>query len=45
MGLPSDSSFGIGGSIDIVCMNGFQEAFQGEICLGSQSMRAVVSMI
>ena len=33
VGLPSDGSFNICGSVHIVCLNGFREALQGEVCL------------
>ena len=32
MGFPSDGSFNVCGSIHIVCLNGFGEVFQGEVC-------------
>ena len=37
VGFPSDGSFGICSSIHIVCLNGFGEALQGEVCLGQKA--------
>ena len=37
VGFPLDGSFDICSSIHIVCLNGFGEALQGEVCLGQKA--------
>ena len=37
VGFPLDGSFNICSPIHIVCLNGFGEALQGEVCLGQKA--------
>ena len=37
MGLPSNGSFDIGSSINIICTDGLGETIQGEICFGQET--------